>query len=79
MARSKPSRAPYQLEVTGAGAPTGNANTPPGRSSLMSVGELEDLGPATYGELFRQAITDLLEPPDIPAAGRALPVRKQLR
>jgi hypothetical protein len=28
----------------------------------MSVGELEDLGPALYGELFREAITDLLEP-----------------
>ena len=43
-------------------------------SGLMSVGELEDLGPATYGELFREAITDLLEPRDIPAPGRALPV-----
>ena len=32
-------------------------------------------GPATYGELFREAITDLLEPRDIPAAGPALPVR----
>jgi len=31
-------------------------------SSLMSVGELEDLGPATYGELIREAITDVLEP-----------------
>ena len=30
--------------------------------SLMAVGELEDLGPGTYGELFREAITDLLEP-----------------
>jgi len=29
---------------------------------LMSVGEFEDLGPETYGELFREAITDLLEP-----------------
>ena len=38
-------------------------------SSLMSVGELEDLGPAIYGELFREAITDLLEPRDSPAAG----------
>jgi hypothetical protein len=39
----------------------------------MSVGQLEDLGPATYGELFREAITDLLEPRDIPTPGRALP------
>jgi hypothetical protein len=46
-------------------------------SSLMSVGELGDLGPATYGELFREAITDLLEPRDVPVAGRALPVRKR--
>jgi AcrR family transcriptional regulator len=40
-------------------------------SGLMSVGELEDLGPATYGDLLREAITDLLGPRDIPAeAGR---------
>jgi AcrR family transcriptional regulator len=40
-------------------------------SSVMSVGELEDLGPTTYGELFREAITDLLEPPEIqPSSGR---------
>jgi AcrR family transcriptional regulator len=45
-------------------------------SILMSVGELEDLGPAVYGELFREAITDLLEPRDTPAAGRALPVKR---
>jgi hypothetical protein len=38
----------------------------------MSVGEPEDLGPATYSELFREAITDLLEPRDSPAADRAL-------
>jgi hypothetical protein len=48
-------------------------------SSLMSVGELEDLGPAIYGELFREAITDLLEPRDSPAAGRALPARERPR
>ncbi len=47
-------------------------------STLMSVGELGDLGPATYGELFREAITDLLEPPGIPAAGQALPAREPL-
>ena len=29
-------------------------------STLMSAGELEDLGPAIYGELFREAISDLL-------------------
>ncbi len=39
-------------------------------SSLMSVSDLEDLAPATYGDLLREAITDLLEPRDIPAAGR---------
>ena len=37
-------------------------------SSLMSFGALEDLGPAAYGDLLREAITDLLEPPGIPAA-----------
>ncbi len=33
-------------------------------SILLSVGEFQDLGPALYGELFREAITDLLEPRD---------------
>jgi AcrR family transcriptional regulator len=33
-------------------------------SSLMSLSDLEDLGPATYGDLLREAITDLLEPRD---------------
>ena len=32
-------------------------------SSLMSFSDLEDLGPANYGDLLREAITDLLEPP----------------
>jgi hypothetical protein len=32
-------------------------------TSLMSLSDLEDLGPATYGDLLREAITDLLEPP----------------
>jgi AcrR family transcriptional regulator len=32
--------------------------------SLMSLSDLEDLGPATYGDLLREAITDLLEPRD---------------
>jgi AcrR family transcriptional regulator len=32
--------------------------------SLMSVSSLEDLDPAAYGELLREAITDLLEPRD---------------
>ncbi|MGH3161521.1 MAG: TetR/AcrR family transcriptional regulator [Streptosporangiaceae bacterium] len=31
-------------------------------SSLMSLSVIEDLGPATYGDLLREAITDLLEP-----------------
>jgi hypothetical protein len=31
-------------------------------SSLMSLGVLEYLGPAAYGDLLREAITDLLEP-----------------
>ena len=31
-------------------------------SSLMSLSDLQDLGPATYGDLLREAITDLLEP-----------------
>jgi hypothetical protein len=34
----------------------------------MSLSDLGDLGPATYGDLLREAITDLLEPRDIPAA-----------
>jgi AcrR family transcriptional regulator len=33
-------------------------------TSLMSLSDLEDLGPATYGDLLREAITDLLEPRD---------------
>jgi AcrR family transcriptional regulator len=33
-------------------------------SSLMSLSDLEDLRPATYGDLLREAITDLLEPRD---------------
>jgi hypothetical protein len=36
-------------------------------STLISSGDLEDLGPATYADLLREAITDLLEPRDIPA------------
>jgi hypothetical protein len=47
-------------------------------SSLMSFGALEDLGPAVYGDLLREAITDLLEPPGIPAAA-ALPVRERFQ
>ena len=31
-------------------------------SSLMSLSDLADLGPETYGDLLREAITDLLEP-----------------
>jgi hypothetical protein len=31
-------------------------------SSLMSVSELGDLSLETYGDLLREAITDLLEP-----------------
>ena len=31
-------------------------------TSLMSLSDLEDLGPAAYGDLLREAITDLLEP-----------------
>jgi AcrR family transcriptional regulator len=38
-------------------------------SSLMAVGEFGDLSLETYGDLLREAITDLLEPRDIPAAG----------
>ena len=34
-------------------------------SSLMTVGELGDLSLETYGDLLREAITDLLEPRDI--------------
>ena len=30
--------------------------------TAMSLSDLEDLGPATYGDLLREAITDLLEP-----------------
>ena len=48
-------------------------------SSLMSFGALEDLGPAVYGDLLREAITDLLEPPGIPAAAAALPVRERFQ
>lgn len=48
-------------------------------SSLMSVSELGDLGPEAYGELLREAITDLLEPQVIPATGQALPARERLR
>jgi AcrR family transcriptional regulator len=33
-------------------------------SSLMSMRDLDDLGPETYGSLLREAITDLLEPRD---------------
>jgi AcrR family transcriptional regulator len=42
-------------------------------SSLMSVSDLEDLSAATYGDLLREAISDLLEPRDIPSVGRAAP------
>ena len=31
-------------------------------TSLMSLSDLGDLSPATYGDLLREAITDLLEP-----------------
>jgi AcrR family transcriptional regulator len=34
-------------------------------SSLMTVGDLGDLSLETYGDLLREAITDLLEPRDI--------------
>jgi hypothetical protein len=38
----------------------------------MSVSDLEDLGPAAYGELLCEAITDLLEPRgDVSRAHRA--------
>ncbi len=33
-------------------------------TSLMSLSDLEDLSPATYGDLLREAITYLLEPRD---------------
>jgi AcrR family transcriptional regulator len=33
-------------------------------TSLMSLSDLEGLGPAAYGDLLREAITDLLEPRD---------------
>ena len=46
-------------------------------SSVMAVGVIEDLNPATYGDLLRDAITDLLEPRDIPAA--ALPAAERIR
>ena len=39
-------------------------------SSLMSASELGDLSLETYGDLLREAITDLLEPRDLPPAGR---------
>ena len=32
-------------------------------SSLMAMSDLGDLSLATYGDLLREAITDLLEPP----------------
>jgi hypothetical protein len=48
-------------------------------SSVMSFGALEDLGPAGYGDLLREAITDLLEPPEIPAAAAALPVKERFQ
>jgi AcrR family transcriptional regulator len=35
-------------------------------SSLMTVGDLGDLSLETYGDLLREAITDLLEPRDTP-------------
>jgi AcrR family transcriptional regulator len=35
-------------------------------STLISSSDLGDLSPATYGDLLREAITDLLEPPDTP-------------
>ena len=38
-------------------------------TSLMSLSDLEDLGPATYGDLLREAITDLLEPRDTSVNG----------
>jgi hypothetical protein len=44
----------------------------------MTVSDLGDLSLETYGDLLREAITDLLEPRDVPVAGRALPVRKRL-
>jgi AcrR family transcriptional regulator len=40
-------------------------------SILLSVGEFQDMSPALYGELFREAITELLEPRDVPAADRS--------
>ena len=39
-------------------------------SSLYSFSDLEDLGPAAYGDLLREAISDLLGPRDIPAAAK---------
>jgi hypothetical protein len=35
-------------------------------SSLMSVSDLDNLVPATYGDLLREAIIGLREPRDIP-------------
>ena len=46
----------------GGGDRFGTLLTMPGQTSLMSLSDLEDLGPATYGDLLREAITDLLEP-----------------
>jgi AcrR family transcriptional regulator len=46
-------------------------------STLVSLSVIEDLGPAAYGDLLREAITDLLESGDITAARRALPVMEQ--
>src|SRR5271155_153935 len=42
-------------------------------SSLMSLSVIEDLDPVTYSDLLREAITDLLESPDRPAAAAARP------
>ena len=35
----------------------------------MSVGDLADLSPEVYGDLLREAITDLLEPRDTAGQG----------
>jgi AcrR family transcriptional regulator len=48
-------------------------------SSLMSASELGDLSLEAHGDLLREAITDLLEPRDLPAAGRVLPARERPR
>src|SRR5271155_5223407 len=42
-------------------------------SSLMSLSVIEGLDPVTYSDLLREAITDLLESPDRPAAAAARP------